>query len=231
MLTYLWDMSILLIIVSGIFLLPKYITYRNSDYGIASSNSFLRTIGDKGIYGEFITFTYLEKIKGYNKILANIYLPKKDGSTTEIDLLMVTETGIYVIESKNYSGWIFGDEEHKNWTQSLNNRRKNKFYNPIWQNKGHISALSAVLNLNDDGIYKSIIVFSERCELKKIRITSENTKLIKRNKLIKIINDDIKTSSKVLSKSEIGQIYLRIKEFTCVDEKTKLDHISRLQDK
>lgn len=231
MLTYLWDMSMLLIIVSGIFLLPKYITYRNSDYGIASSNSFLKTIGDKGIYGEFITFTYLEKIKGYNKIMANLYLPKKDGSTTEIDLLMITETGIYVIESKNYSGWIFGDEGHKNWTQSLKNRRKNKFYNPIWQNKGHISALSAVLNLSNNDIYKSIIVFSEKCELKKIKVTSENIKVIKRNKLIKIINDDIKTSSKVLNKTEIGQVYQRLEEFTCVDEKTKSDHIRGLKDK
>lgn len=231
MLTYLWDMSILLIIVSGIFLLPKYITYRNSDYGSSSQNSFLKTIGDRGIYGEFITFIYLEKIQGYNKIMANVYLPKKDGGTTEIDLLMIAETGIYVIESKNYSGWIFGDEGHKNWTQSLKNRRKYKFYNPIWQNKGHISALSAALNLNNDGIYKSIIVFSERCELKKIKVISENIKVIKRNKLIKTINDDIKTSSKVLSMTEIGQVYLRLKEFTCVDEKAKSDHIRRLQDR
>jgi hypothetical protein len=63
-------------------------------------------------------------------------LSKKDGSTTEIDLIMIDETGIYVFESKNYSGWIFGDEKRKNWVQTLENRQKNYFYNPIWQNGG-----------------------------------------------------------------------------------------------
>lgn len=43
--------------------------------------------------------------------MTNLYLPKEDGSTTEIDLIMLSETGILVFESKNYSGWIFGDEK------------------------------------------------------------------------------------------------------------------------
>jgi hypothetical protein len=69
----------------------------------------LSTIFNSGNYGEFLTFCCLEKLKGDHKLLTNVYLPKKDGSTTEIDLIMIDETGIYVFESKNYSGWIFGD--------------------------------------------------------------------------------------------------------------------------
>ena len=224
------DLIILILMISGIFLLPKYMSYRNSDYGLSSQNDFFKTIFDKGNYGEFITFTYLEKIYGYNKIMCNIYLPKKDSNTTEIDLLMISETGIYVIESKNYSGWIYGDEKYKKWTQSFKNNNKNQFYNPIWQNKGHISALTAVLNLEIDNIYKSLIVFSERCELKKINVYSPNVNVIKRNLLIKTISEDMKSSSKILSNKQIDEVYLKLQEFTCVDEKTKEAHIKGIQD-
>lgn len=46
-------------------------------------------------------------------------MPKTNGETTEIDLILIHETGIYVIESKNYKGWIFESEEQKNWIQTL----------------------------------------------------------------------------------------------------------------
>ncbi|SHI07229.1 nuclease-related domain-containing protein, partial [Clostridium grantii] len=153
------------LVAVGIIILPKYSRYRGSKYKIASGNSFFKTVFDKGNYGEFLTFSYLEKLGKQNKLMTNIYLPKADGSTTEVDLIMLSETGIYVFESKNYSGWIFGDEKNKNWTQSLQNKQKNKFYNPIWQNKGHISALKDTLGINKEDFYKSYIIFSERCTL------------------------------------------------------------------
>ena len=52
------------------------------------------------------------------KILANLYIPKGDGTTIENDLLLVDTTSIYVIESNNSSGWIFGDEKSKNWVSA-----------------------------------------------------------------------------------------------------------------
>lgn len=164
------------IVYVGLLLLFRYICYRKSKYGYVSGNSFLRTVFNRGNYGGFLTFSYLEKLSGHNRLLTNLYLQKKDGTTTEIDLIMISPTGIYVFESKNYSGWIFGDEESKNWTQTLQNGLKNKFYNPIWQNNGHINALKSTLGIDNSNLYKSYIVFSERCELKKINITSPKHK-------------------------------------------------------
>ena len=92
--------------IYAIFTIPKYIRYQKSGYKSASGNSFLKTILDKGNYGEFLTFVYLEKLEGNHKIMTNLYIPKSDGTTTEIDLIMISQTGIYVFESKNYSGWI-----------------------------------------------------------------------------------------------------------------------------
>lgn len=72
-----------------IILLPRYIRYiryKGSGYKAASGNSFFKTVFDKGNYGEFLTYNKLEKLNGYHKLMTNLYIPKTDGSTTEIDL-------------------------------------------------------------------------------------------------------------------------------------------------
>lgn len=211
-------------------LLSLYLKYRNSNYKLVSGNSFFKTIFDKGNYGEFLTFVKLEKLGNQNKLLTNLYIPRDDGTTTEVDLVMISPTGIYVFESKNYSGWIFGDEKNKNWTQTLENGQKNRFYNPIWQNKAHINALKAVLNLNDDA-FKSYIIFSERCTLKKINVTSSNVKVIKRDQLIKTIKKDIKDSPELLTPEEVNQIYLSLQKYANVDEVVKQEHIDNIKSK
>ncbi|MGC9385187.1 MAG: nuclease-related domain-containing protein, partial [Kosmotogaceae bacterium] len=192
--------------ITAIYVL-KYIAFRRSGYRSTNKNGFFRTIFNRGNYGEFLTFRCLEKLKGDHKFLTNLYLQKKDGSTTEIDLIMIDETGIYVFESKNYSGWIFGDEKRKNWVQTLENRQKNYFYNPIWQNRGHINALKSVLGIKDDDFYKSYIVFSERCTLKKVDSSSPNVRILNRNKLFRIIKEEIDYSPSVFTQLQMDRIY------------------------
>lgn len=218
-------------IITVIRLTFKYIKYRRSDYKGASGNSFFKTVFNIGNYGEFLTFTYLEKLGDNHKLMTNLYIPKEDGTTTEIDLIMLSETGIYVFESKNYSGWIFGDEKNRYWTQTLQNRQKNRFFNPIWQNKGHINALKSALDLNNDNIYKSYIIFSERCTLKKINITSSNVKVIKRNELINTIKNDIKSSEKMMTVEEVNQLYSKIQKYECVDKMLKKAHVDNIHEK
>ena len=224
------DMLMISLIIFLLSLAPKYLKFRESDYVFESKNNFFNTVFDKGNYGEFLTFNYLEKLNTYNKIMTNLYIPKEDGTTTEIDVIMIEATGIYVFESKNYSGWIFGDKNHKNWTQSLNNKVKNKFYNPIWQNSGHVNALKRVVGIDNKNIFKSYIVFSERCELKKLNITSQDIKVIKRNNLFKIINQDIMTSPNVFTKKEIDQLYLKLQEYAYMGEETKEMHVKNIKE-
>ena len=105
-------------------------------------------------------------------LLRNIYIPKQNGGTSEIDLLYITEKGIFVIESKNYFGYVFGSEDSTNWTVTLyagkdfwgrKKIEKHKFYNPIMQNASHVKQL---LNfLHEAFPTYSIIVFSDRCRL------------------------------------------------------------------
>ncbi|WP_366922068.1 NERD domain-containing protein [Metallumcola ferriviriculae] len=191
----------------------------------------MKTIFDKGNYGEFLTFAYLEKLDGHHRLMTNLYIPKKDGSTTEIDLIMLSQTGIYVFESKNYGGWIFGDESSKNWMQILENKQKNQFFSPVWQNKGHISALKSAIELDNDSLYKSYIIFSERCTLKNIKVTSPSVKVIKRNALIKTIKKDIESSSNLMTIEEVDQLYLKLQRYARADETVKKAHIDNVQTK
>ncbi|MEC1722690.1 nuclease-related domain-containing protein [Schinkia azotoformans] len=226
-------MEVIFSLLLFIFILyaPSYFKFKGSNYKDVSGNTYFKTIFDKGNYGEFLTFVILEKLEGYHKLMANLYLPKKDGTTTEIDLVMLSETGVYVFESKNYSGWIFGDEANKNWTQTLNSRKKCRFFNPIWQNSAHINALKVAIGNGDNKLYKSYIIFSKRCTLKKINVTSNHVKVIKRNQLINTIKNDIMSSENVLTPQEIDQIYAELLKYAHADGVTKQVHVSFIKNK
>lgn len=191
----------------------------------------LKNGGDTGAYGEYLTKYMFGSVrfKGYYKTLSNIYVPYR-GKTSEIDILLIHENGLYVIESKNYSGWIFGSEEQLKWTQVLNKNNKNRFYNPIKQNKTHINALSNYLK-EDKTQFESFIVFSERCELKKVPENTKEYTITKRNNLIKLINSKIEeknNSTYKYTKEEINEIYDALYPLTQVSEKEKQDHIEMI---
>ena len=170
----------LIAVMISIRFVPYILRYNKSEYKNESGVSMIKYLTDTGCFGEALIFFELEKISTYSKIMTNLYIPTEDG-TTEIDLLYIAPSGVYVIESKNYSGWIFGDEKSKNWTAVLY-KTKNRFLNPIWQNKKHIKYLSKILT---DIQLHSLIVFSERCEFKKLNVSDDI--IIKRGKLRKYI--------------------------------------------
>jgi len=207
---------------------PNQDRFKSSGYKDSSGHSFFETVLDPGRNGEFLTYSCLERFGEEHKLLTNVYLPKDDGTTTEIDLIMITATGIYVFESKNYSGWIFGDENTKFWTQSLNGGKKYRFYNPIWQNKKHISALQKHLRLGNN-MFRSYIIFSERCELKKMFVHSPEVKVMNRNVLFREVADDMTYLPEVLSILEINQIHTELSKYALADDTTKQAHIDAMR--
>ena len=198
-----------------------------SDYSQSSGNSVWKIVLNKGNYGEFLTYRILEK-SGESKILCNVYFPKKSGETTEVDLISVNRKGIFVYESKNYSGWIFGNEKDKNWTQCLKGGKKNKFYNPVFQNKGHISAVNNFLGGEYKDCFFSYIVFSERCELKKVSVNAEKTRVINRQNLQKCFADDMNCLPDNLTDEEVEKIYNELKSKTLVSKEIKEEHIKNI---
>lgn len=91
-------------------------------------------------------------------LLNNLTIPFQDG-TTQIDHVLVSTKGIFVIETKNYSGWIFGDEKSKQWLQVIY-RAKNRFQNPIHQNYLHVRVIEKLLDFLPKEQIHSIVVFT-----------------------------------------------------------------------
>lgn len=183
-----------------------------------------------GKRGEKLTERELKLVKllgRKGKTLRNVYVPKENGETSEIDVMYITQKGIFVFESKNYSGWIFGDEKSTYWTVSLPNGQKNRFYNPVKQNRTHLKWLQKYVG--PEVPLFSIIVFSERCELKKIEMDSEDIKVIKRDRTYAAVRDIWDSHDDVVSESDLSSLYEKLKILTNVDDAVKAAHIANIK--
>lgn len=91
-------------------------------------------------------------------LLNSVTLPLNDG-TTQIDHVLVSRFGVFVIETKHYRGWIFANAKSPMWTQSFFKQRF-KFQNPLHQNYKHVKAVEALLDFLPAGQVRSAVVFS-----------------------------------------------------------------------
>lgn len=230
--------TVLLLVLALIYLVITYKNYKEymaSDYYKMTQFSYREMLADVGKRGEYDTYRCLKALKGYKKYLFNCYIPKEDGTSTEIDVILLHESGIYVFESKNYSGWIFGTETQKQWTQSLSSGKgrttKEHFLNPIIQNKVHLKWLQTYLKNFDSLKFYSYIVFSKRCELKKVTLTSGNHYVVKRDDLLRAVSDHISKTGSCMSPSIVDEIYRKLYPLTQMNEAQKKEHIANIKER
>ena len=177
----------------------------------------------KGKIGELLIMTRLRKglPKSEYDILSNIYLPIGEGATTQIDHVVVSRFGVFVVETKNYSGWIFADAASKVWTQTIYNT-KNTFQNPIRQNYRHVCAIVDNLGLPKEYI-RGVVAFTGDCEFK----TPMPEGVIYSRKLV----DYIKSfNSPILKEREKTEIGLVLREWDAsVTPQQRASHVDNLR--
>ena len=166
----------------------------------------------KGYYGEFLLFSEIYKrIPGFFKILMNLRIPSQNGKTTEIDLLLIHETGLYVFEAKHYKSKIYGQMNDPHWTQFFKTENNHVFPNPVFQNRWHIEQLR---NLVPDIPIHSFIVFtSDECELKVIG-DMPNTTLCKKNDICQYFAQVSRQSAFKMSIKKIDDIFTSLKIYS-----------------
>ncbi len=171
--------------------------------------------------GELLVSTALKKhfARKSNYIFNNVTLPTYDNGSTQIDHILINQYGVFVIESKHYSGWVFADKNNQQWTQRFSNGQTFQFFSPIKQNEGHIKQLSRHLKYLPLDDFISIIVFTGEAEIKtsvgeNVLYLRELIKHIKTFHAKKLTTEQIQTS--------IGTIEFNRKEES---EKTDLEHI------
>lgn len=194
---------------------------------------FCRGSESTGKRGERLTEKELNLLRLFGndgKILRNLYLPKEEGSseTSETDLVFITTKGIFVIESKNYSGWIFGREQDWQWTASLSNGQKNKFYNPIKQNRMHINCIRRFVG--ESTPIHSLIVFSERCVLKKVTWESPDVEVINRDETIPTVRKIWDRVPDMVTADQVEYMYEKLLPYTQVSNEVKMQHVEKIQE-
>lgn len=227
-------MVLLLLMIVVILVVQEYL-HRKTSYYRVTKTPYLQVIFNLGKYGEYLTYKHLRHYEqGGARFLYNLYIPKGTGGTTEIDVLMISRKGLFVFESKNYSGWIFGSENQRNWYQTLPKGRgkshKEAFYNPVMQNRTHMKHLKALLG--EDIPMHSIITFSDRCTLKNIVLISPDVHVINRSRVGSVVAAICSNmGTVVLNDQQITAIYDRLYPFSQVNSDVKLKHIEEIQRK
>ncbi len=179
---------------------------------ITTSSSSRGAAGERRL--EFILES-LDAMGFEGHCLNNVFVPRKNGSTTEIDVLFITRKGLFVIESKNISGYIFGHENRRNWTSTLyagrrwygNKVNKYHFFNPIWQNKSHINALK---NYCGDITAFSIIAFGNNCELMDVSWDPDHVTVCHYSQFKKEIRRIWDTAPDLYTDEEVEEIYQKL---------------------
>ena len=113
-------------------------------------------------------------------IFHDLYLRNSNETFSQLDIVVATKVGIIVFEIKEYSGWIFGNGSQREWTQVLAyGKHKYRFYNPIFQNKKHITNLIDQHPQFKKIPFYSVIVFFGNCEFKDLRLIPDEVFIIK----------------------------------------------------
>ena len=172
-------------------------------------------------------------VKIFNSIgfepITNIYLPLRNGGTTEIDMLIADYTGIYPVEVKNIGATIYGKDTDRKWTLSYWNGKKYPMYNPIMQNDAHRKTLERILGMQ--GYTLSFVVFTDRADLTNVVNKRKDVLVCTPETFIKALNHQVKNAPKVLTLDQLKMIHSKLQAYTNVDEEIKRKHIKYVKKK
>lgn len=153
--------------------------------------------------------------------LMNHVTLRMDDGTTEVDHILVSRFGVFVIETKHYSGWLFASAEGRKWTQVWF-RARFRFQNPIFQNRRHVRAVQDVLDLLPPNAIKSVVVFSGSAEFK----TPIPNGVLRLNELAGYIRMQ---ADKIMSEERLQFCVGRLETARlAISEETDVEHIGNL---
>ena len=177
----------------------------------------------KGRIGEHRVAHILGRLpKDRYQVINDLLLRTSSGSTTQIDHVVISQYGIFVIETKFYKGWIYGGENSEFWTQN-NYGNKYTLRNPILQNAGHVRALRQLLKDYGDIPFIPIVAFSRQATLG----VSSGTPVIYWNQIRKVIGQ---FKEKRIAPDAVTGIYNKLIESNIPDSKeSRREHIRNVR--
>ena len=196
--------------------------YQQTEYYKCTHLLYDEMLDNAGRYGEYLLYMKLkDDVSSDTKFLFNAYIPKNNYNTTEVDVIMINKQGIFVFEVKNYSGWISGRSNSKQWCESFKNGERYFFSNPIIQNKHHVDALQKIINNVE---YHPIVVFSDEAGLVDVDADAD---VIVMSEVLDWMSTQ--QASNCLTEQQINEIYEKLYPYTQVSQEVKETHVDQIK--
>lgn len=177
-----------------------------------------------GHIGESIVRFKLSKLDQSEYKVINNFMIAIDDKSSEIDHIVVSQYGVFVIETKNYRGLITGHEKCKEWTQYIN-KYKSKFYNPVRQNYGHVMVLKKVFSKYPKIPFIPIVVFTGDAKLK---IKTDSSIVIESKDLKRTIES---YNRSILTSEEVIFAYGTLLTLNINNQNNRKEHIAWIREK
>lgn len=175
----------------------------------------------RGWKGEKKVFSILKRLSDDYYVWNDIVL-QQNGYSVQIDHVVISQYGIFVIETKNYTGIIYGNETSDKWTKNMFGYHYH-FANPIKQNRSHVKALANLFCISIDS-FIPIVVFLHGAEL---QCNTQST-VIYAGQLLEVIND---YCHPVMTSSDVQRLVTILNTATVENENTRLDHLNKVNER
>jgi len=173
----------------------------------------------RGYMGEFWVKLELKKLPKDKYIILNNIMLKNIFGTHQIDHIVLSNYGLFVIEMKNYYGLIKGREHDNKWCQYLG-KKKSYFINPIHQNYGHVKSLCELLKI-DVSQFTPIVCFSNQA---KIDINSKNIVI-----QIDFLKQEILKFNELKNNFDLKELQNIILSNNIIDKNKRKEHIINIK--
>lgn len=196
---------ILVILIVGYFMVNIY-RHDNSAFYKLTGYSYLDMVANKKIRTMYKMVNDFDQVNGSHKVLVDVQVPV-NGELQTISGLLLHESGIYVLNLKEKSGWINGREQDLEWKELLHQEKSRAFENPIHEAKRLIYALQDQLPEVDEQAFQSVVLFTDGCSFQKIEIESDGVDVLKVGELKKWGSS---LKGKVLSETDIQTLFVTL---------------------
>lgn len=199
---------VVLIAIIGYFIFKIY-SHDNTTFYQLTGYSYFDVLKKKSVRITYKLMQELEHVQGSKKVMVNLHLPVHDEVQT-IDALLLHESGIYVVNVKDKSGWINGKEQSIEWIELLHKNKSRVFNNPVHETKRLTHALQDKLPEVDAAFFETMVVFTNNCSFQQIEIQSSNVEVLK---MVELKNWATTLEAKHLSEPEIESLYATLEAF------------------
>lgn len=207
---------ILFMVICALVFLQKNIKYKKSTYYKKTHYSYIKVLTTKKIFSTYRLYCYLQHYEFLGmKFLFHCTIPKDEGESLEVDLLMISERGIFVFDMKRYGGLVQGDEHNIYWIHHIHNfiwrKQEFTFVNPILKMKSQSKWILRTLE-KPVPIYH-LIIFPKNTTFTDIELSITNVKIISLDRTSSSVQALVHHQELVLTEEEVQLLYESLSQY------------------